>query len=305
MRTISRILKAGTLQFWRNGFITFSAIVMFVVVLSMVAGVLFFRVVSTAYQEYVASRADVTVYFTPDAKEVEILAFKKQLELLKEVSEVLYTTKEEAFEQFKTQWGDDEVTAAGLRLLGDNPLGAQLEIKAQDLTYFSTINKFIEGKRVESTSLASIIEDVNYVRNKEIINNLERLTRLIEQLGWIVSFLFAIVVLITTFNTVRLSVYASREEISVMKLMGATNFFVRGPYIFNGMLCGLVGALITSGGLYVAVILFDRTISTFTGLDVVRLFAVSFGQMFVMLILVGIVVGAVTNYIAVRRYLHI
>ncbi len=90
-----------------------------------------------------------------------------------------------------------------------------------------------------------------------------------------------------------------------MKLMGATNFFVRGPYIFNGMLCGLVGALITSGGLYAAVIVFDRTVSTFTGLDVVRLFAVSFGQMFVMLIVIGIVVGAVTNYIAVRRYLHI
>jgi len=300
-----RILKSGFVNFWRNGFVSFSTITVMVVTL-FVIGLLFFSsaVVNSAMAS-LKDKIDITVYFLPTAQESDILDLQKSVEALPEVESATYVSADDALANFKAAHADDQSTLAALDELSDNPLGADLNIKAKDPSQYEAIAAFLTQNDAARPD-GSIIDRINYAENKTAIDKLTSLINSATELGIFLAVVFALIAFMITFNTVRLAIFVARDEIAVMKLVGASNRYVRGPFVVTGIMYGLVGSLLTLLIFYpITYWLGPKTNDFFTGTDIFTYYLSHFAELFIILVGSGVIIGAVSSYLAVRRYLQV
>jgi cell division transport system permease protein len=307
MITIKRVFRAGFVQFWRNGFVSFTSVLMMIVALSFIGAVLFSGAVLQSSLDDLRNKVDVNVYFATSAAEKDVLAIKDTLTKLGEVKEVTYTSREQALEDFKARHVNDELTLQALDELEDNPLGAVLNIRAKNPGEYEGIANFLKSESAVGPSGTSIISSVDYNRNKTAIDKLTRIINVSEKAGLGLTILLIVISILITLNTVRLAIYVSREEISVMRLVGAENQYIRGPFVVSGVLSGLIAGLIT-----LAVFLpvtywpwrvWDINAQIFLGIDVFSYYIQHFPWIFFVVVGSGVFIGAVSSYIGVRRYL--
>jgi cell division transport system permease protein len=304
---VKRVVRAGFFSFWRNGFISLSSILVMVVTLFVIGSVIFSSVVLKSTLDQIKEKVDINVYFVTTAREDEILAMKKNLEQLPEVMPpVVYVTKEDALADFKRRHQNDEFTLQALEELGENPLGATLNIKAKDPSQYESIARYIESKRTSSIGTDSIIDKVNYYQNKDAIDRLTRIINSANNLGFVLTLFLVAISILITFNTIRLVIYMSRDEISVMRLVGASDRYIRGPFFVAGSIYGFLSAIITLVIFYpVTLWLGDKTADFFVGLNIFHYYLSNFGQIFLIIIGSGIVIGSISSYLAVRKYLRV
>ena len=125
-----------------------------------------------------------------------------------------------------------------------------------------------------------------------------------KRMGAFLTLVFVIISILITFNTIRLAIYISREEISIMKLVGASNMYIRGPFVVGGIMYGIFSAIVTLIILYpITYWLGPVTDAFFGGINVFSYYIAHFGEIFLILISAGIFIGAVSSYMAVRKYL--
>ena len=182
---------------------------------------------------------------TNNAPEDKILDLKASLEKLPEVTAVTYTSSEQALENFKNLHQDDFLTLQALNELDENPLGASLNVKAEDTSQYESITNFLETGPVLSNEGTSIIDKVNYHQNKLVIDRLTSIINGAQKLGFIVTLILVLISIVITFNTIRLTIYFAREEIGVMRLVGAENKYIRGPFMVEGILYGSIASVLT------------------------------------------------------------
>ena len=217
--------------------------------------------------------------------------------------------------EFKEKWKDNGFIMQGLEEIGSNPFPAVLNIKAKEPSQYAGIASFLEGKN-SSQNGADIVDKINYNQNKLIIERLGRIIPAVEKSGAIIAILFVIVAIIMVFNTIRLIIFTAREEISVMKLVGASNFYIRGPFVVSGIMYGIFSAILTllvlGGFAYYSdsmLVKFagSQNISDLANFSNVFLsyFVQNFGQIFGIIMGAGIILGAISSYMAVRRYLRV
>jgi len=250
-------------------------------------------------------KVDVSVYFKLDAPEGDILELKNVLASLAEVKNVEYCSREEALKKFKERHKDNPILMESLRELGKNPLGAVLNIKAvpQASSHLSSQYESIVNFLSQS-KYQKLIDKINYRENKIVIERLSSITQNIRQGGLIASILLILIAVLVTFNTIRLVIYNSREEINVMKLVGATNWFIRGPFIVAGALYGLVSALVVLLVIYPVLWYISPKIAGFLpGSDLLSFFKANFWSILILQISVGIGLGVLSSLVAIRRYL--
>ncbi len=299
-----RVFKAGFVNFFRNGFVSLASILVMSITLLVIAATIFLGAVFNYTLNVVKDKVDVNVYFTTAAPESDILSLKKSLESLPEVAEVSYMTREQALENFRVRHENDNVTLSALEELDENPLGASLNIRAKDPSQYEGISRFLESKNAVGAATASIIDKINYYQNKVAIENLSRIIDTANIFGIAVTVALAILSVVITFNTIRLAIYISREEISVMRLVGASNKYIRGPFVVSGILYGFSAAvlstILTAGGTYW---LGGYIARLFAGIDLFGYFMTNFLMISGIVFGVGIVLGAISSYLAVRRYL--
>lgn len=306
MTNLKRILRAGVAQFYRNGFVSLASVLMMTVTLFVIGSVVFLSALLTSSLDALKDKVDVNVYFQTGAAEEEILALAKQLRALPEVKEVQYVSREEALANFKARHEGDELTLQALSELPENPLGAVVNIRAKEPSQYEGIASFLKGDTALSAGASRIIDEVNYYDNKDAIDRLARISDSAEALGFGVTIVLIIVSVIIAFNTIRLAIYTSREEIGVMRLVGASNKYIRGPFVIAGILYGVVSALITLAAFYpLSFYLGDATASFFSGLNVFRYYLNHFGEFFLIIAGSGSVLGALSSFWAVRRYLNV
>jgi cell division transport system permease protein len=204
----------------------------------------------------------------------------------------------------------------GLQEVGGNPFPAALNIKAKDPGQYGNIADFLTSKNPVDASGTPIIDKVNYQENKLIIDRLSAIIPTVEMSGSIIAGIFVLVALIIVFNTIRLIIYAAREEIAVMKLVGASNTYVRGPFVISGIMYGIVSAIITLILMAVFAYWSDAVVLKLAGVDVASNFSLivnvlsgyfvqNFGQIFILIMGSGIILGGVSSYVAARRYLKV
>src|SRR5258708_26002940 len=242
---IKRILKAGVVNFKRNGVISWASVLVVTITLSVITTLILLQAVLHFSLDEIKKKVDVTIYFNVGAPEDKILALKDSLSKLPEVDTISYTTSAQALQDFREHHSNDYPTIQALDEVKDNPLGAYLNVKAKEVSQYETIANFLKSDDALALGSASIIDKVNYHQNKLVIDRLNSIISGAQKLGFLLTLLLIITSVAITFNTIRLITFFSREEIGVMRLVGASKMGVRGPFMVVGAMYGLVATFIT------------------------------------------------------------
>lgn len=300
---IRRIVRAGFYGFWRNGFVSLAAVLIMTIALSVITSIMFTNAMFDAALNRITQQVDVNVYFIPSAGEQQVLELKAEVENLPEVSSVTYVSREEALANFREHHRDDQTTLRALEELDENPFGPRLNIRAKEPSQYQGVADFL-GNRNTLSSGEQIIDEVNFLQNKQAIDRLSAIITATERFGFFLALILVVVSIMITFNTIRLAIYISREEIGVMRLVGASTSYIRGPFVFTGIMYGLVSALITLIAFYPITFWLGRPTQSFFGnFNIFEYYTSHFGQIFLVVVVSGIIMGAISSYLAVMRYL--
>lgn len=303
---VKRILRTGFFNFSRNAFVSLTSTSVMVITLSVIASLIFVSAILRASLDEIRDKVDVNVYFVTEAIEDDILNLQQKIESLPEVESVTYVSREQAIADFRERHQNDQITLQALDELGENPLGASLNIKAKDPSQYEGIANFLNQDPALSTGETSIVDKVNYYQNKAAIDKLSGIIGAADKLGSLIILVSVILSILITFNTIRLAIYISREEISVMRLVGASGLYIRGPFVVVGIIYGFVAALLTLLlFLPITYWLGGETANFFIGLNVFEYYTSNFGQIFAIIALSGMAIGAISSYLAVRKYLKV
>jgi len=300
-----RIVRAGFVGFWRNAFVSAASIFVMTVALLVIGATLLIDALLGVTLASIQDKVDINVYFVTTAEQTDIDALQTSLEALPDVAEVTFTSRERALEEFSEQHRNDETIMQGLEELGDNPLGASLSIRARETSQYEGIASFLEEQQAQEDPQQPLIEDVNFVKNREAINNLTAIIEAVETSSFIAMIILVGAAITITFNTVRLAIYTTREEISVMRLVGASNSFIRGPFVLQGVMYGLVSGVISLLILYPIVVWLGPHTESFFQFNIFTYFVSEFGRLFLTLVGTGIVLGMFSSALAIARYLRV
>lgn len=299
-----RILRWGIINFYRNTFVSIASVLMMTVTLVVIGITIFLNAILGFSLAQIQNKVDVNVYFYPGVEESQIMDVKSMLEQLPEVASVEYVTQDQALADFKTRHADDYLTLQALDELGSNPLGAMLNIRAKESGQYDSIAHTLDTSTSLSTGANPIIEKVNYSQNKQIIDRLTAIMHSAERLGLAITAFFIIISLLITFNTIRLAIYMARDEIAAMRMVGAENKYIQGPFMIEGVMYGVVASIITLILFYPITLWVTRnTQSFFGGMSLLRYYGDNFLQFFVILLVSGMLLGIISAWFAVRKYL--
>ncbi len=303
-----RIIKHGLKDFWRHKSVSLAMVSIMVITLFLVSCVLMVSLVGDELLNVLKNKVDVSVYFKIDTKEEVIKKVVDALQRYDEVSSVTYVSREEALEEFKKMNKDDPLILKSLEEVGENPLLAYINIKAKNPENFNLINDLLDKEINER--FGNIVEKTDYSENKAAIEKLDEIINTAKKAGFFVSMILVFIAVLISFNTILLAIYSARDKITIMRLVGSSNFFIEGPFIVEGILAGISGAIISGILFYGLMALITPKVQPwFLGLNseinLLLFYKENLGAFLFITILVGSILGIVASVIALRRYLKI
>lgn len=298
--TFKRVMRAGWLGFRRNSWLSVATVIVMALVLFVVGNLVFLGALSHTVLRSLESKIDVSVYFTPDAPEQDILAVMREMEARDDVKEVSYASRDAALASFRERHKGSALIVSALDELGDNPLQASINIKAADSSRYGAISDFLAEKKYP------IVSKINYFENQEVINRLSSMVGTVRGAGGLLTVLLAFVAVLVAFNTIRMAIYTVREEIKIMRLVGASRWFIRGPFLITGLLYGATaGALVMLAFLPLTWLAAPKLMLLVPDFNLFKYFITNGLQFFLIMLAAGIALGVVSSLIAVRRYLEV
>ena len=304
MIELKRIIKAGFVNFTRNGIISWAAVLVVTITLSVITTIILLQAVLYFSLAQIKDKVDVAIYFTVGAPESKILSLKESLENLPEVAEVSYISATEALRLFRERHQNDYPTIQALDEIKDNPLGGYLNVKAKEVSQYESIANFMKSDNALVLGSASIVDKVNYHQNKIVIDRLNNIISGAQRLGFLITLILIIISVIITFNTIRLTIFISKEEIGVMRLVGASKMQVRGPFMVEGAIYGIVATIITLILFLPATIYLGRNMTDFLGLNIYDYYISNLFQISIIILLSGVFLGMISSFFAIRKYLN-
>ena len=294
MGRISFFVKEAFGSLRRNYFMTIAALVTVFLSIVVLGGVLVFVYTTDALLKEVEQKVEITVYLKtdPDPSQTQIDALQTQILGWPEVKSSVFVSKQDALDRLKKDFADNPEILEGLT---GNPLPASFEIALVDPQAVDKVAARFDGN--------SIVDEVRY--GKEIADKLFSFTSQFRNflLGFIV--LLGVVSVLLISNTIRLSIFARKREVEIMKLVGATNWFIRWPFIIEGVTVGLIGAVLAAVVVLVLNSFLIGRISTSLTFMTVPLDAVPYVAVTAILLAVGVVIGALGSGLGLRRFLRV
>jgi cell division transport system permease protein len=304
--TLERIIKNGFINFGRNVWLAIAAIAMMAITLT----ILLFAIVANATFTHtisdLTSHIDVVEYLKDDTTDAQTTKQLSQLKQLPNVKAVQYTSKSDALKTYEKQNANNATLLAAISQT-DNPLPASITIKPVDPNRLQDIQDFLNkpAQKALQSDPTSYSGD-----RKAAIDNITSATHFFQQAGIIGIVIFIVISMLIIFNTIRMAIFNRRDELIIMRLLGASTSYIRGPFIVETMLYGAVAAGIS---LVVVWSLFKIASSTLQAsslglLDIgytSRYFSDHMSSILTIQILVGILIGAASSGIATRRYLKL
>ncbi len=298
---ISRIFNFGLKNFRRNGWLSTATVAIMTLALLVFVSLIMFGVVTNAAATSIKNKIDISAYFTTNTPEDQILSIQQSLEQLPEVASVQYVSRDQALAIFKENHANDPTISQAINELNTNPLEASLNVKAKDPSQYAAIAQYLNDP-----SIAQYLDGPpSYYDNQTVIDRLTKIVQVVTTGGFLVTLALALVAGLVVFNTIRLAIYSNRDEIGVMRVVGASNALVRGPFVVEGV---IAAALAAAASLVLAAPLLafvSPYLDVFIpGLGIFHYFWTHLILLFGSVLLFGIVIGAFSSFIAVRRYLR-
>ena len=303
--SFKRVIRAGFVGFWRNAFVSLSAIFVITVTLTVVGSMMLLEQLLNASLSQIKEKVDINVYMVTTASDEAISELRDSIKSLADVEEVVYTSREDALLEFRERHKSDDLTIQALEELGENPLGATLSIRAKETSQYESIATFLEEYRTATPVETPLIDRINFNQNKEAIDKLTKIIETVSRVSYITMLVLVAASVLIAFNTIRLAIYTAREEIGVMRLVGASNMFIRGPFILQGVMYGVVSGVLTLLILYPTVLWLGPGTEVFFSVNIFTYFVSNFGYLFSVLVGSGVVLGMVSSTLAIARYLRV
>lgn len=300
---LNRTIFFALQSFWRNIWLSLATIFVIFLALISVNFLLVINVISDSAIGAVKERIDVSVYFKPEVRESKIAEVKARLEALPQVKSITYRSSEENLESFKNRHQGDDKIQETLKELQGNPMGGTLVIRAKGLTEYPEIIKALDDP-----NYSELIEEKNFDDNRLVIERINSIADSIKKVVLVISLVFAIIAILIIFNTVRIAIFTHQNEIAIMKLVGAGNWFIRFPFIFESILCGVMGCFVTIVFLYPLLSGLQPYLSSFFNgvpFDVVGYFNHNFLWIFGGELLAIIIINIISSSIAIGKYLNV
>ena len=299
-RSFKRLMNSAFQDLTRNVWLNMATVVIIVIALFTVSVSLAINAVGNYTLQSFQNKIDISIQFQDDAGEEKILNLKKDLESMPEVKSVTYVSKDQALAEFKETHKDEEYINQSIEELGDNPLFAVLNVKTNKLEQCKKVDDYANGNE----NYKSIIKKIDYKENKAVIDNFSNALDNIRKGIGALTLLFVAISILIAFNTIRLAMYSHRVEIEIMRLVGASNRYIKLPFIIEGAIFGAIGCVVTLLLAYVlSVSLSVRLEQIFPGFYLYDYFLGNFWSVSGVLFLIGAGMGIISSFIAIRRYL--
>lgn len=302
--TAARITKTGLHNFARNAWLSTAATAVMTITLTLVAVSYVATVALNSTIRGVVEKIDVSVYLKDSATPEQINALKVKLEQTDNVQGVSLVSKQDALKQYREQNKDNPKLLEAVTET-DNPLPASLQIKAEDPNKLDPITAVVN--QPEYKALLADREPISYSGDrKATIDRIIQTSNFFKVMGLAASIVFVIISTLIIFNTIRMAIFTRREEIEIMKLVGATNWYIRGPFIFEAALYGIIAALISIAFTYTVILNGAPRLGNYvdTGI-VVRLLQDNVILVVLSLLALGILIGTASSVVALKRYLKL
>lgn len=292
----------GLSNFRRNLWLAGASTLIMTITLIILSVLSLLFVITNSSVNTIKERVDISAYFKNGLAESQIQVVKDQLEQDSRIEEVRYVSADEALAQFKENHSNDPLLLESVSELNENPLPATLQIKARNLEDYPAIADALNSDKYQSS-----IEKVNFEDNRTLIARLNGLLKFIITGGIILIGIFASIAVLVIFNTITLTIYNRKEEVEIMRFVGATNWYIRGPFIVEAMIYSILATLITSAlifPVYTGLLpkisnyltssgtTFNGNMTLFAGLVIIQL-AIAFA------------LSTVSSLLAMRKYLRV
>jgi cell division transport system permease protein len=300
--SLLRILKSGVVNLRRNIWLAAaSSLVMTITLIILSVMSLLFIITSFSVQS-IQERVDISAYFKNDVSEARILAIRDELLADPRILSVNYVSSAEARRNFEESNKNDQLIIDSLNELTDNPFPPTLQIKAKNLEDYPAI-----ATMLEESNYKDLIQEINFEDNRIIIERLNSLLTFIITFGLILMVVFCLIAVLVIFNTIALTIYNRREEVEIMRLVGATNWYIRGPFLVEALTYSLIATIITSIlilPIYFQMLpkisnyltpgenIFSGDIKIFLGVIIAQL-------------IIAFILSAISSLLAMRKYLRI
>ena len=299
--SVKRIFNVGWTNFKRNSYLSMGTTGVMVLVLVLFSGLMSLNYLASQVVSGLEEKVDVSVYFKNDASEEEIAKVKSDLESLGTVKNVEYVSKDQALNEFKERHAGDTLVQDSLAELDENPLQASLNVKAEDSAQYASIVTFLEGNKFRS-----LVDKINFYENEQVIARVLSISGGLQNWGFLLTMALALIAILVTFNTVRLTIYSQKQEIEIMRLVGGSNWHIKAPYLVEGGMYGALAAGIVTVIFYpVAFFISPKIESLMPGVSLISYFASNIIQFIFLLFFIGILLGVTSSFVAIRRFLKI
>ncbi len=302
MTTILRIFRYGLDNFRRNAWLTTAATIVMTITLLIILVTVFARFVFNDTIDQVRQKIDISVYLKDEDTPSQIQKFATEIKNVPQVTSVQYISKDQARQAFEQQNKTEFSNLQALAELGsDNPFPASLKVKTNDPNKLDGLNAVISKNK-------SLLEKTSYSgERKAAIDNIANVSQFSETAGLVAAAVFVVISIMIVFNTIRMAIFNRRDEIEMMKLIGAEKSFIRGPFVVEAAMYGALAAIVSIILMY-AVLL--TRVSDLAKYEIVVANTVHFFQAWPVLIvlgqlLVGILIGVFSAQLAIRRYLKL
>lgn len=312
--SLIRILRYGIQGFRRNIWLSIIAIITMTLTITTITIFALTNVVANHKYEEFNNKIDYNIFIQDKASDADVTQLRTQIDHRPEVSSSDYISKEQAKDRFDSYFGNVDALR-GIITADNNPLPREIDVKFTDPKSIDQFNTFITQDR-----FSQVIERTSYQDNHDLIANYVRLTNFFRIFALSFTIFFLFIAILVILNTIRLAIFARREEVEIMRLVGATSGYIRGPFLVEGALFGVIGALVS--GLLAWVFLgqirklLEITYTSKSTNFMSDLFGSSLGgitssgsfnsllsELLVFQIIVGLILGMVCSFLAVRRYL--
>jgi cell division transport system permease protein len=299
----NRVIKTGFTNFFRNIWLSLAATLIMAITLFTISTIILLYASTQLSIDRIKDKVGISAYFNNQTTDAEIQNIKAELGLMPEIKEVEFIPNDVAIDKFREAHKDEPLLLETLDEFKDseNPLPNSFAIKANDLEDYDTISNILKSERYGV--YFDKIRD-----NKIVIDRLLKIIQVLTQLGIILIVVFTTVTIMVMFNTIRLTIYNRREEVEIMRLVGATNMYIRGPFIVEGIMYGLIATIVISGLILAFLPIMATNIEHLLQLpyDLSNGFIQTlFWEILITNLVVSLVMGVIASSIAMRRYLKI
>lgn len=305
--TLKRVILLGFRNFWRNRWLTLGATLLMTLTLTMISVSILTSFAIRDATEVVRDKINLSIYFRDDqVSEEKIIALKTRISLLPTVESVEYIDKLRALEIFRRLPLNENIIAPINET--NNPLPRSLEVSTNEVDNLT----FLRDEIVKVDTDRLICDEcVSLTHNREIIDQVLRGTRVVQNIGWLLSIFFGLIAVFNVSNIIRITISARSDEIEIMRYVGASNAFTRGPFVIEGLLYGILGTVLATIALPSLLLLlkaFDagQEISgafRLLGSDSLEYLKLNLPEIVAIQLTIGVILGTVVSFISIRRYL--